>query len=297
MMPARVVRASERGAALFAVLGMIALLSGLAAIGLSRLRAATDTAREAALQSDAQMAAATASRLAASLILTVKASAGRSTAAIERPIRMDLDGKTVEIRFRDAGACINLNSVGEGTGQALTRLLTAAGVPPVEASRVVEATAERIARPGLLLADPQEWRAIAGISAESFARVAPALCTLPSREASSFNVNALAGPEAALLLIALGVKPDAAQRAVASRPAEGWSSTSDFWSKTTGEGEPDAEASRLAGTASRWYEVQVRVEAEDRVIQRWLLLDATASPARVAEARWLPSVAREEPTA
>jgi general secretion pathway protein K len=287
-------RANERGAALFAVLGMIALLSSLAAIGLSRLKAATDTAREAALQSDAQMAAATASRLAASLIYTVKASAGRSTAAIERPILIDLDGKQVEIRFRDAGACINLNSVGQGTGQALTRLLTAAGISPIEAERAVEATAERIARPGLLLADPQEWRAIAGIPAEAFARVSPLLCTLPSREASSFNINALTSPQSALLLVALGLEPAAAQRAIASRPAEGWASTSDFWSKGAGAGEPDAQASQLAGTASRWYEVRVRVLADDRVIERRLLLDAVSSPARVAEAEWLPSTAREE---
>jgi general secretion pathway protein K len=288
-------RSHEQGAALFAVLGMIALLSGLAAIGLTRLRAATDSAREAALQSDAQMAAATASRLAASLIATVKASAGRSTAAIERPIRMELDGKAVEIRFRDAGACINLNSIGAESGQALSRLLVAAGVSPLEAGRIVDQTADRIARPGLLLADPEEWRAIAGIAPEAFARVAPVLCTLPSREASSFNVNALTGPEAPLLLIALGIEPAAAQKAIASRPADGWSSTSDFWSKATGAGEPDAEASRLAGTASRWYDVRVRVEAEDRVIERRLLLDATASPARVAEARWLPAAPREDP--
>lgn len=286
----------ERGAALMAVLVMLALLSGLAAVGLARLRAATATADEAATLADAQFAATSATALAQALLARLRATAGRDSAAIARPIRLALDGREVTLRFSDAAACFNLNtlaasSVADGAAKSLATLLASAGLAPAEAARLAEASRAALGGRGLLLVDPAEWQALVGVPAPVFARLARHLCTLPTMEAAPFNVNVLT--EADLpLLEALGLPRERAMRALAARPEGGFRSMSDFWGQEGETNDPADRTARLAGTTSRWYRLDVTVETPAWRVERRLLLDAAATPARVARAEWSPPVRR-----
>ncbi len=288
---------SERGAALMAVLVMLALLSGLATIGLNRLRAATATARESAELADAQFAAAAATAVAQSLLARVRASAGRDMTAIARPIAFTLAGRQVTVRFADAGACFNLNTlaasaVADGAAKSLATLLSGSGLGPVEAARVAAASRAALGGRGILLADPSEWQARVALPPEAFARVRRHLCTLPTMEPAPFNVNALTQEDLPLLL-ALGLPRERAVQALGNRPEGGWRSMSDFWGREGETNDPADSTARLAGTTSRWYTASVTVETPAFRIERRLLLDSAATPARVARADWLPPERRE----
>lgn len=290
-------RQSQRGAALMAVLVMLALLSGLATIGLNRLRAATATARDNAELADAQFAAASATALAQRLLARVKASAGRDMAAIARPVSFALGGRQVTLRFEDAGACFNLNTlaasnVADGAAKSLATLLSASGIPPTEAARIADASRATIGARGILLADPTEWQALVSVPPEAFARVRRHLCTLPTMEAAPFNVNTLSQEDLPLLL-ALGLPRERAGEALGNRPKGGWRSMSDFWGREGETNDPNDRTAKLAGTSSRWYTARVTVETPSLLVERRLLLDSTTNPARVARADWVPPRRRE----
>ncbi|WP_448581078.1 general secretion pathway protein GspK, partial [Thermaurantiacus sp.] len=288
----------QRGAALMAVLVMLALLSGLATIGLDRLRAASASAQEAAELADAQFAAASATALAQRLLPRVKTAAGRDTAAIRRPLAFTLGGRQVTLRFADAGACFNLNtlaasSVADGAAKSLATLMAAAGIPATEAARIAEASRAALGARGILLADVSEWQALTAVPPEAFARLRRLLCTLPTMEAAPFNVNALTDADLPLLL-ALGLPRERAVQALGNRPEGGWRSMSDFWGQEGETNDPGDRTARLAGTASRWYTASVTVETPTFRIERRLLLDSAVSPARVARAEWVPPKRRVE---
>ncbi len=280
--------ADERGAALFAVLAMVALLAGLTAVGLGRIKAASADALANEARAEVQMATAAAVVLAQSLIADVKARANRNVAMTEAPITFTLDGRTVTLQFRNAGGCFNLNSVGGdlvGT-RALGRLLTAAGLPPAEAGRMAASSKDLVARQGLMLADPLEWRALVGLSKENFALLEPLLCTLPTREPAGFNINSLTESQLPVL-VALGLSQEQARRGLAARPPAGWKSASDFWKSASGA-EPDNLPEGLVGTTARWFMLDVAVSDGAMVTRRQLVLDSTAQPARVVASHWLP---------
>lgn len=278
----------ERGVALFAVLVMVALLAGLAAVGLERLKAATADAAANQARAEAQMATAGAVALAQTIIADVKARANRDTSVLEAPISFPLEGQTVTLRFRSAGGCFNLNSAGGGQAgtRALGRLLTAAGLAPAEAGRIGAATRDLMVQQGLLLADPAEWRQMVGLSAPVAERLEPLLCTLPTREPAGFNINSLTDAQLPVL-VALGLTPEQARNALARRPQAGWKSTSDFWQSAAG-GEPDNLPEGLVGTTARWFALDVEVTGKGTVATRRLLIDSVPRPARVVASEWLP---------
>jgi general secretion pathway protein K len=281
-------QSSERGAALFAVLAMVALLAGLTAIGLDRIKAATADALATESRAETQMATTAAVVLAQGLIMDVKARANRNVAMTEAPITLPLHGRTVTLQFRNAGGCFNLNSIGseQGGTRALGRLLSAAGLSPAEAGRIAASSRDIIARQGLMLADPSEWRAMAGVTRETFALLEPLLCTLPTREPSGFNINSLSESQLPVL-VALGLSPEQARKALAARPAAGWTSTSEFWKAASG-GEPDNLPEGLVGTTARWFMLDVLVSDGETDTRRKLVLDSTEQPARVVASQWLP---------
>lgn len=288
--------AREKGAALLAVLAMVALLAGLTAIGLDRLKAATAEARDFADIAEVQLSATAGVALAQELIARVKAQANRRTEEIERPIDLALAGHTVQLRFRNAGACFNLNSLGargrDDLVRAFARMLTAAGVPAGTAADIAGRSRDRVGRSGRLLADPREWRQLSGLSEEQFAPVAPLLCTLPTREPSGFNVNSLTARDVPLL-VAMGLREEQARRALAARPEGGWGSGTDFWAAAAGNDGPEAPDAML-GTTARWMTLEVDVVAGGLVHRRRLLLDTARQPAAVVSSQWLRPVPAKE---
>jgi len=291
----------EQGAALLAVLAMVVLLSGFASIGLSRLRATTDRVSDAEARSDTQLLANAGTAAAVQMAGQVKARANRQPGALQQPVTVPFSGGNVVVRFSDGGSCFNLNSLapqapgsgaaGSGSGssqsrpQDFTRMLTAAGIPDLEAGAIARATAARLAATRSLWADPSEWTTVPGVTAAHWQAAGPLLCALPNREASALNINSLSAAQAPLL-VSMGLGPDEARRALANRPREGWTSATDFWLEASPSGTPDTVGASVVGTTSRWMRVTLVATTARARVSRELLLDTLRQPATVASSTW-----------
>lgn len=283
----------ERGAALVAVLAMVLLLSGLAAFGLSRLKAATDRVSDTEAQAQANRLAEAGVGAAMPMANRLKARGTRRAELFAEPVRIDLAGGQVVLRFRDGGGCFNLNSLGKRDGadrsdtsvRDFARLLVAAGVERMQADQLAAATAQRLGSSGILWADASEWVRVPGVTAAIWQRMEPLLCALPTREPATFNVNALT-PAQAPLLVTIGLSEQEAQRVLAARPADGWQSANDFWGVASQRAPSGNAAAAATGTSSRWIEVSVMAATAGATAGRVVLLDTARAPARVAAARW-----------
>lgn len=288
-------RPSEKGAALFAVLALLMLLAGFVTVGLDRLRAATTQISDGESRAQALALAQAGVEAAHPLIPRLKALARQNPAQFRQPIAFDLGGGHVVLHFADAGACFNLNSLAPGANdkppqtrpEQFARMLAATGISPMETGEIARATADYLAHTGMLWADPGEWLAVPGITAEHWAAAGGLLCALPNREATSFNVNMLT-PEQAPLLVAVGLEVDEARRALAGRPHEGWVTTNDFWDKASPAGTPETAGAQVVGTSSRWISLHVTATSQGMRLERLYLLDTISSPARIASSVWLP---------
>lgn len=295
----RALPASERGAALLAVLAMVLLLAAFASLGLSRLRAATDRITDSEARAEAQILANSGTTAALGLIHQMKAQARNNPALLHKPLRVPLGDGQVELRFSDGGNCYNLNSLvrpqatastGEMQAQSraadFARLLAAAGIPSIDASTIAQATARRLSQTGMLLADASEWVTVPGVTAAHWQQAGALLCALPTREVTAININSLR-PDQAPLLTAMGMGADEARRAIAARPAGGWNSASDFWQQTSANERPDNAAADTLGVSSRWMALRVVARTQNGAAARELLLDTSRQPARVAASCWL----------
>ncbi len=236
---------SERGAALLAVLVLVAVIGAIAATGLEKLRLATALAVNTAAADQARAMASGVEALAALRIDDILAADARKTTLAgnwsgrERTIPLPAGGGTAGVTVRDGGNCFNLNSVASGaqagalaprpagTAQfaGLMRLL---GIPPSDAIRVAQSAGDwvdgdsdqnlngaedaaylSLAAPyrtaNSFFADVSELRAVNGVTPELYARLRPWLCALPTTELSPINVNTLAPEQAPLLAM---IAPD-----------------------------------------------------------------------------------------
>ncbi|MGZ8360999.1 MAG: type II secretion system minor pseudopilin GspK, partial [Allosphingosinicella sp.] len=228
----------ERGAALLAVLLLVAVTGAIAATALEKMSLSRAMAVNTVALDQARAYANAVEQLA---LLTI------DDLIVESPERTTLaggwngavrrvalpEGGVAAVRVRDGGNCFNVNSVVEGdprTGltrrQAgvvqLTGLMMALEVPETEARRIAEAAADWVdsdVRPGpagaedafysggaapyrtanTLFADVGELAALAGMTPEVMARLRPWLCALPSTELSPININTLLPDQAPLL--------------------------------------------------------------------------------------------------
>lgn len=259
----------EKGAALLAVLLLVAVTGAIAAAAMEGLRLSRAIAANATALDQARGFADGVEQLA---ILTI------DDLIVQNPQRTDPGewsgavrhialpgGAAAEVRVRDGGNCFNVNSVAEGqsaTGltrrpsgvNQLTGLMMALEVPEADARRIAEAAADWVDSdnapgPGgaedetylagptpyrtgnTLFADPGELRALAGMNAEIYARVRPWLCALPVTDLSPININTLAPAQAPLLAMLAPGQLDVqrARRILAERPAAGWSNQIEFW--------------------------------------------------------------------
>jgi general secretion pathway protein K len=228
----------ERGAALLAVLLLVAVTGAIAAAAMEGLRLSRALAANSTALDQARALADGVEQLA---LLTL------DDRIAESPERTTLEGgwngavrrvpmpggALAEMRVRDGGNCFNLNSVVEGMPQtALVRraagvsqfigLMMALGTGEAEARRIAEAAADWVdsdSAPGpagaedeayaagpspyrtgnTLFADPGEARALAGMSPDLYARLRPWLCALPVSDLSPLNINTLTPDQAPLL--------------------------------------------------------------------------------------------------
>ncbi|NNC71361.1 MAG: type II secretion system minor pseudopilin GspK [Sphingomonadaceae bacterium] len=229
---------SEEGAALLAVLLLVAVMSALAAASLERLQLSTRLAGNIVALDQARAYATGAESLAVLRINDLLArDAGKTTlegdwhgeeTALPLP-----DGGVALARVWDGGNCFNLNSVARGGDplalepdqlavQQFAALMRGLEIPNGDAERIAWSLADWIDgderplraggedtlysradtpyRPGnTLLAEVSELRAIAGVTGEYYQRLRPWLCTLPTTELSPINVNTLSTEQAPLI--------------------------------------------------------------------------------------------------
>lgn len=241
----------ERGAALLAVLLLVAVTGAIAAAAVEKLSLSRAAAANVVALDQARAYAHGVEQLALLMIddLVVE-NPSRTTLAggwngATRRVPMP-GGGVAQVRIRDGGNCFNVNSVVEGDARtSLARrnsgvlqfagLMRVLGVPESEARRISEAAADWVdsdTRPGpigfedaayasgaepyrtgnTLFADVGELSALAGMTPEIMARLRPWLCALPAPILSPININTLL-PEQAPLLAMLAPERMGAERA------------------------------------------------------------------------------------
>ncbi|MFL6843477.1 MAG: type II secretion system minor pseudopilin GspK [Allosphingosinicella sp.] len=234
----RGVPASERGAALLAVLVLVAIMGTIAAVAFDRLRLSTALSLNGAALDQTRGYALGVEDLLTLRIDDLAAEDPYVTSlagdwnGAERQIPLPGEGVALGT-VRDGGNCFNLNSLVQGdpaTGlvqrpagiEQFTGLMLVLGVPDATARRVAAAAADwadsdsvvgpdgaeddayRAAapayRPGdTFFADATELRAVAGVTPEIFRLVKPHVCALPTDSLSPINVNTLLPQDAPLL--------------------------------------------------------------------------------------------------
>jgi general secretion pathway protein K len=232
------VKRSERGAALLAVLVLVAITGAIAAASLEKLRLSRALAGNVVAVDQARHFAMAAEQLAL-LIVDDLVTQNRSRTSLAggwnggvRRVPMP-GGGLIEARLRDGGNCFNVNSVVEGSPRINLRrrqtgvdqfvgLMLLRGVPEPDAVRIAEAAADWADTDGdpspggaedgayaagaqpyrtgnTLFADPSELRVLTGMRPEYYGRLRPYLCALPSAELSPININTLLPAQAVLI--------------------------------------------------------------------------------------------------
>lgn len=223
-------RHGERGAALLAVLILVAITGAIAAAALEKLRLSRAVSANVASLDQARFAALGAEQLAIMIVDDlITRDRGRTSLAgnwngATRTIPMP-GGGLVEARVRDGGNCFNINSVVQGDARSslgrrqsgvaqFVNLMRLSGISPGEAERIAEAAADWadtdiIASPGgaedqvygqsdppflagnTLFAEVSELRVLSGMTPAIYARLRPHVCALPVSDLSPINVNTL----------------------------------------------------------------------------------------------------------
>lgn len=324
----RIVPPGERGAALLAVLLLVAIIGALSAAALERLRLSTSLAANvSALDQARNFAIGVESLLTLRIDDLTAMSPERTTLAggwngETRQIPMP-GGGLAAATLRDGGNCFNLNSVADGVlPTALTprpagiaqfiSLMRVLEIPEGAARRIGEAagdwadsdqnrsregaedneyrSAEQGYRPGnTLFADVSELRAVSGMTAEIYDRIRPWLCALPSTELSPINLNTLGVDQAPLvaMLAPDRISLDAARRAIAERPASGWSNIADFYAHPALNNPVlPMDVQLQPQLRTKWFALDLRIELQGAELTETALVDARVAPAKVAVRRW-----------
>ncbi|MGF1549213.1 MAG: type II secretion system minor pseudopilin GspK [Sphingomonadaceae bacterium] len=228
----------ERGAALLAMLLLVAVMGALAVAALERMRLSTALAANTTALEQARAFALGVESLA---LLTIDdlglADAERTTLAggwngATRRYPMP-GGGIVSATVADGGNCFNLNSLVEGEDlrslrareagiRQFTGLMRVLGVPEDRARRIAEAAADwadsdqrplpggaedafyaALAEPyrtgDTLFADVSELRAVAGMEPGIYHMLSPWLCALPTAGLSPLNPNTLLAGQGPLI--------------------------------------------------------------------------------------------------
>lgn len=323
-------RGPEReGMALLTVLLLVAVMSVVAVAILDDVRFSVRRAANVEFQSQAQWYAAGAENLARGQIARLLASGPARTplhpAWNGRPTRFPIDGGTITATVTDGQACFNLNSLVLGFGEDLTArplgaaqfraLGRAVGAPDSRVRAITDALTDwldadttplplgaedgayaGLAGPyrtgGVMLAEVSELRAVKGVDTETYRRLRPWVCALPTSRLSPLNVNTLT-PEQAPLLTMLtdgALAPDRARAMIAARPRNGWADPAAFWAQPAlAAVQVDQEARDQITVLTRFFDLRVDVELGGSHAVRTALLEAGSDGrVRTVIQRWTP---------
>ncbi len=315
--------------ALLTVLLLVAVMSVVAVAILDDVRFSVRRATNVEFQSQAQWYAAGAENLARRQIARLL-EAGPARTPLEpawngRTMRFPIEGGSLTATVTDGQACFNLNSLVLGFGEDLMArplgatqfraLGRAVGAPDSRMSAIADALTDwldadttplplgaedgayaGLAKPyrtgGVMLAEVSELRAIKGVDADTYRRLRPWVCALPTSRLSPLNVNTLT-PEQAPLLTMLtdgGLGPERARAVIASRPRDGWADVEAFWNEPALTSVAvDPEARDQITVLTRFFDLRVDVELGGSHAVRTALLEAGADGrVRTVIQRWTP---------
>lgn len=316
----------ERGAALLAVLLLVALIATLAALAMDRLALATRLAGNARAIDQARGYALGAEGLATLIVDQLsdrkkgEASLPAGWAGETRTI--PIEGGLIRARLGDGGSCFNLNGLVQGnqltgftarpqTMQRLSTLMLIAGIqstriPPLVAAitdwidsddRPLPRGAEDAAyarapvpyrTANTLMADTSELRTVNGVTPQVYDALKPWICALPAAEPAPLNVNILP-PERALLLATLyGGRMPVSQAAalLRGRPPGGWSSADDFRRQSAAAMGDVSGLAQDVAVRTRWFTLELDVTLDGAQVREVALIDGGIAPSRVVARAW-----------
>lgn len=261
--------ARQKGAALIIVLLLVATLAFISLAMSERMMLSARRAVNMRQQNVLIWRALAIETLAKSAIETqMAASKGKlslSSPLVAKPIVIPGEGGTATVAIVDRTRCFNLNSmvVDDGNGQTANAeakkefetLAASTGAANFDAPAIAAAIIDWIDRntfqePGGAedavyadmptpyrtgaqpLADVSELRAVAGVTREDYAAIAPFLCAQPSSAPSPVNINMLQETDAPLLVAISGgrLSVTAAQDVIAATPPGGFDTIDEFFS-------------------------------------------------------------------
>ncbi|KQY96574.1 type II secretion system minor pseudopilin GspK [Brevundimonas sp. Root1423] len=322
-------RRDREGMALLTVLLLVAVMSVVAVAILDDVRFSVRRATNLETQSQAQWYAAGAETLARGQIDRLL-DAGPARTPLEpawngRTMSFPIDGGTITAAVTDGQACFNLNSLVFGFGEDLTArplgaaqfraLGRAVGAPDSRMQAIADALTDwldadatalplgaedgayaGLAKPyrtgGVMLAEVSELRAVKGVDAETYRRLRPYVCALPTTRLSPLNVNTLTPEQAPLLTMLTGgvLAPQRAKALIAARPRDGWPDAAAFWAQPALAGvQVQPEAREQITVLTRFFDLRVDVELGGSHAVRTALLEAGADGrVRTVIQRWTP---------
>lgn len=235
-------REGERGAALLAVLLLVAVMAAVSMLTLEKLRLATSLAANGTALDQARAYAFGAEALALTRVALLD---GRATGGVTtlaggwngRTTRLAIPNGLASIRLRDGGNCFNLNSLASGgaAGRLAMRpagvtqfmaLMRVIGIADPDARRVAAGLADWLDTDGIalpdgaedaaylraqkpylpanaLLSEVSELRAVSGVTRDIYRVLRPWVCALPTTDMSPLNVNTLLPDQAPLVAMLL----------------------------------------------------------------------------------------------
>jgi general secretion pathway protein K len=318
--------ARERGAALLAVLVLVAFMGAIAAVAFERLRLSTalainhasiEQARAYAVGVETLLAMRAGDLVSESRDVTTLAGDWNGT---ERRIPLPGAGLAVGT-IRDGGNCFNLNSLSRGEAPAglaaraqgieqFSNLMMVLGVPEIEARAVAAAAADWVDSDGdpalngaedaayagldvpyrpanTLFAEASELRAVYGVTPELYRLVRPYVCALPMNELSPINVNTLLPRDAPLLaMFAPGRTGLEEARGIIARRPAAGWRDMADFTRATGTNELPLDPSSQLQLNSRWFALDLRIEFGGAELTETALVDARYMPSRVVVRRW-----------
>lgn len=320
-------REGERGAALLTVLLLVAITGVIAASAFDRLRLSSSLAANFAATERARGLATGVESLLLLTIDDMLARGGARTTLAGgwngASRRIPVAGGVANARVRDGGNCLNLNSVVQSPDGMATAarpagiaqfagLMTALDVREVPAQRIAAAAADwadsdDVPLPGgaedniylagerphrtanTLFAEASELRAVAGMTAEIYARVRPFICALPVAELSPLNVNTLSVEQAPLLamLAPRQLSLETARRVIAARPMAGWANMSEFWRiEALSEIDVPLDVQLQPQLRTQWFAFEIDVNMGGAELKETALVDARLQPGRIVVRRF-----------
>jgi general secretion pathway protein K len=239
-------------------------------------------------------------------------------ALLRQPLKIELENGEGSIEFVDRTRCFNVNTLSSedaalaADAAELAAVFDAAGVTDIDVDGLASTAADWIDSDSFQtprgaeddhylglpipyrtgagpLADRSELRAMRDVGQETYAKVRPWLCALPSN--APMNINLLQLNDAPLLvgLLKGAISESQARQVIGDRPPGGNETVEAFWRHAAFAGKEIREGVRnRVGLTSRFLEARARLRLYDSELQADLLIELENGRARVLRRRYGP---------